>query len=411
MLSLGFEELVRLLESFRSPTFQRDSCQIVTTLLNKINFKIDASRVIVVAGTNGKGSVCAMLEQLLRDEGFRVGLFTSPHLIDITERIQINRISISRSDFVDRFYEAQKIANGQYLTRFEYLTLMALHHFHQSNVDYMIFEVGIGGRRDAVNAIPHETCVLTKIGMDHEELLGATLEEVAKEKIGIVNNPEEQRFIYLNQDVVMVPNSVREAKPVEPTAGQVIYDLEGEPIFCLDSFMGGAPLSLKGTRSVENACVALAVFQSLGYSPFKRLTSLKNTSWLGRMHRLEGQTKRIYLSGDHNPLGMESLKRLLEHYRYDKIYFVVGIGKNKNISQMLEILRTVPRSYVVLTETIFKPSNRGGESLDLEYEPDPVRAVETILPRMTPKDMLVVTGSLYLVGHFLKRFDLEKGDC
>lgn len=411
MPRLGFEELVCLLESFRSPTFQRDSCRIVESLLGKINFKINASKVIVVAGTNGKGSVCAMLEQLLRDEGFRVGLYTSPHLIDITERIQVDRTPISQSDFVDRFYEVQKITGGQYLTRFEYLTLMALHHFHQSNVDFMIFEIGIGGRRDAVNAIPHETCVLTRIGMDHEELLGTTLEEIVREKIGIVNNPKEQRLIYLKQEPVTAPVGIREAVAVEPSTGQVTYDLEGEPIFCMDSGMGGAPLSLKGTRSVENAVVALAVFQSLGYTPFERLTSLKNTRWLGRMHRLAGQTKRVYLSGDHNPLGMESLRQLLEHYRYDKIYFVVGIGKNKNISQMLEILKGVPRSYVVLTETTFKPSNRGGESFGLEYESDPVRAVETILPRMTPKDMLVVTGSLYLVGHFLKRFDLEKGDC
>lgn len=153
-------------------------------------------KIIHVAGTNGKGSVCAMLESVYRANGYRVGLFTSPHLIDIRERIQINRSCISIEDFCRLYSEITRTSSsyGIQLSFFQYLTLIALKYFQEKQVDIIILECGIGGRLDSTNIVDADACIITSIARDHEEILGDSLEKIAREKVGIIK--KKWQFIY-----------------------------------------------------------------------------------------------------------------------------------------------------------------------------------------------------------------------
>lgn len=185
-LTIDFDEIVNLLYNKRAT----DSCPFYEFKCFARKFlDVDScTKIIHVAGTNGKGSVCAMLESVYRLAGYRTGLFTSPHLIDIRERIQINRCYISRYDFC-RLYknvEIQSNSAGIHLSYFQYLTLIALLYFQESKLDVIILECGIGGRLDSTNIINADAYAITSIALDHEDVLGKSIEKIAYEKVSIV---------------------------------------------------------------------------------------------------------------------------------------------------------------------------------------------------------------------------------
>ncbi len=174
----------------------------------------ESAKIFHVAGTNGKGSVCAMLESIYRAAGYRVGLFTSPHLLNIRERIQVNRSYIPEQDFCKLYQEIAQMADifGYQLSFFQYLTLIALKYFQASGVDIIVMECGIGGRFDSTNIIYADACIITSIAFDHEEILGNSLEEITYEKAGIIKQGSRVFVGYLPRAIRNIIEQVSRSK-------------------------------------------------------------------------------------------------------------------------------------------------------------------------------------------------------
>ncbi len=378
------------------------------------NLKWDPKKIIIVAGTNGKGSVCASLEALLLSAGQKVGLYTSPHLEETTERIRLNGEMISKELFYEIYCEVQKRTVDLNLSHFEMLTLMAVWAFfcrNQCSLDWAIFEVGLGGTWDATNAIPHHYCVITSLGMDHENLLGHSIQEIASNKFGIIHQkttvihtafPEGIQTL-ADQTCTQTQSRWRESISFHFQ----VEETESDPLFILETEWGRTPLSLPGNRGCQNAATALTVFHELGFDPKKYLKSLSQVHWPGRMERVDYPQipLPIYYSGDHNPQGIESLIELLKYYKKKHLHILVGIGKDKNLNGILEPLFALSETSIYLTETSFRelPLENYGHWLKqaMGAWKNPLEALNQMILRSKPNDRILVTGSLYLVG-FLK---------
>jgi dihydrofolate synthase/folylpolyglutamate synthase len=383
----------------------------------QISFPQDRSRVILVAGTNGKGSVARCLDTLLRASGYRVGLFTSPHLVTMRERIRIDGRPVTESEFVELFVKVKPTADSLGLTHFEILTLMAAKSFFDpvNPLDWFIFEIGMGGLWDPTNAIPHSSCVITALGMDHQEFLGDTIEKIATQKFGIVgqgaivahapfpNRAVAEQAKRLSLDL---PSRWVECIPHE------LRVMEG-PEFQLHCADGVGVLGLPGPRGAANSALAVTLLGELGFSRAKLLAHLHKVQWPGRMQRIETNISRaqVYLSGDHNLQGMESLIELLQYYPRRRILALVGIAATKNSQGMLEQLLRVPDLELFLTSPPFKsrPLESYGEFLQKAKgsRQDPWEAFQSVAKEAKAGDLVLVTGSLYLIGDILARLGLE----
>lgn len=289
-------------------------------------------KFIHVAGTNGKGSVCAMLSAILSNNGLKTGLFTSPHVFEYTERIKINDVEITKEDFAKNVLEIIEIAekNGIHLTEFEILTVVAFKYFAQNNVDLVVLETGLGGRLDATNVIENNICsVITHIDFDHTERLGNTIEKISTEKAGIIKQ---------NCPVVTCENNagldVINRIAAEKNAQVLIA--EGGRIFPAEKS------ALKGTYQRENLSIVLKVIELLNENGFEITEEglergLKNVKHPCRFEYL--QEKNIILDGAHNPNGTRALRDSLdEYFPNQKIKFIFGCLNNKQYTQMMENL-------------------------------------------------------------------------
>lgn len=383
--------------------------------------RFPASRVVVIAGTNGKGSVAATLEALLIDAKVSTGLYTSPHLVDYTERVRVDGRDISRETFSEAFLAVDAPTKDLNLSHFEMLTLIAMWIFASgkvgSCVDWIILEVGLGGVWDATNAVPHEYCVITSIGMDHENILGRTLVEIARNKFGIVGRGSKVVHSPFSEELTPLARETKiqtSSRWLEARACEFEVEVYNqEPRFFLKSPWGRARLSLAGERAVENTATALTAFESLGFHPASHLVALQRVRWPGRMQRIDLELNinspcPVYLSGDHNPQGIESLLKLLEHYPRKKIHILLGVAKDKNLDAMMDALLTLPKRKFYITSIAHRSRQKEDHGLWLNHAEgfwsDPREALDLILKLATPDDMILVTGSLYLVGHIRSLF-------
>ena len=386
-------------------------------------------RSIIVAGTNGKGSVCATLEALLSSAGELCGLYTSPHLVEPTERMRLNGIDISKENFARAYDKIAGLTQGMELTQFEMLTLMAVWYFGSGEagpvVDRLILEVGLGGTWDATNAIPHGMAIITTLGIDHENLLGKTLPEIAENKFGVVQKISE----FSNQGMKVIhsrlPNEVESLmKETVKKTGSQWFEVERysywvdpmpkEPKFFLKTEWGETQLGLQGYRAAQNTALALTALAHLGFDPAHHMKTIPNVRWPGRMQRVmfDASPCPVYLSGDHNVQGLESLGEILGHYRYTRIHFLVGLGLDKDFNKFLKKLQGVDKGLLYITETPF----RGRSIKDYGFWlvqaegawKDPIEGLQKIFKLARPEDLIVVTGSLYLVGGVLKSLQEAK---
>lgn len=281
-------------------------------------------RIIHVAGTNGKGSVCAILSKIFTCAGYKTGLYTSPHILEYTERIKINQKDISKNDFAQLIFEISDIAkkNEIYLTEFELLTVAAYKYFSDKETDICVIETGLGGRLDATNAIEKNLLsVITSISLDHTDRLGNTIEKIAFEKAGIIK-----------ENCPIVTSEGYEA--IKDTA-----DEKNSLLLMTAPFADTTNLSLKGTYQQENLALALAALK-LVYPEIPQTTvdeGLKNVKHPCRFQIIED--KNIIIDGAHNPNGITGLRESLDFYYPDKYRrFVFGCLKNKDYKKMMEIL-------------------------------------------------------------------------
>ena len=296
----------------------------ISSILNLLGNPQDKLQCIHVAGTNGKGSVCAIIASILEKAGMTVGLYTSPHIFNYTERIKINGVDISKDDFAKFVFEICDIAdkNNIHLTEFEILTAVMFKYFADSEVDVVVLETGLGGRFDATNVIKSNLCsIITHIDYDHTERLGNTLSKIAFEKAGIIK-----------------PDC-----PVITAEGyEVIRDKADE---CNSLLLMVAPfedtenLSLKGVCQQENLSLALAavrqVFPIISESTIQE--GLKSVKHPCRFQYIKD--RNLIIDASHNPNGALALRESLDFY-FPQMFrrFVFGCLRNKDYKQMMEIL-------------------------------------------------------------------------
>jgi dihydrofolate synthase / folylpolyglutamate synthase len=419
--SKTYREIISRIENERDLPARQISLDRTRAALDSLDlaFPDRGAGVMLVGGTNGKGTVAKTLEVLLDVKSPRVGLFTSPHLMDTTERIRSHGKDLTPEEFVEVFRSVESAVTRFGLSHFETLTVMMAETFFggrvRKPVERAVIEIGVGGRLDPTRLIPHDTTVITRLGMDHQALLGPTLALIAREKFGAVDSsnlvvhapfPDEVRPV---AEEVMLSCGGRWVESA--TFPFAVFDFD-PPRWCLKTPWGIAVLALPGERAAENVSLALTVLREQGEAIEFLLPFVAACHWPGRMEEFFLNGRRVYLSGDHNVQGVESLGEILRHFRYDRLHVVAGVGKNKDASGMLGGFASLPRSSLILTETPFRPSGKSayGDWIGRAdaYEEDPVRALGQTLQRSKEKDLILVSGSLYMIGHLRKEIVVNR---
>jgi dihydrofolate synthase/folylpolyglutamate synthase len=385
-------------------------------------------KVIHVGGTNGKGSVSAMMAAVLQEEGYRVGLYTSPHLVSFTERIQINGIEISWEEVV-RLTDLlrRRVAEEDippHFTFFDFTTALALYYFAQQEVDIAILEVGLGGRLDSTNIVNPLLTVITNVDRDHCQILGEGVEDIAREKAGIVKQriplvsgatqPEVIRILETACQEKGAPIRLagRDFTGEKITSG--VFEFRGRRWHVADIKLGAA-----GSYQIANATVALGALEALeeqGYkirekSIYKGLAVIR---WPGRLELVQ-ESPQIILDGAHNPSAARALKACLqEEFDYRRLYMVMGIMKDKELSPIVREL--APLADVLIAVRPRNPRAASPQEIagiaqnycpEVTVIEDVGEGVEYLQEMVQEDDLIVVTGSLFTVGE--ARDHLVKG--
>lgn len=353
----------------------------IKSALEKLGNPQDSLKCIHIAGTNGKGSTCAILDSVLRTAGYKVGLYTSPHIFEYTERIKINGQEISKEDFAKLFEEVYAL--GIHLTEFEILTVMMFLYFQRNNVEIVILETGMGGRFDATNVIKENLCsIITQIDLDHTDRLGKTKDEIAFEKAGIIKS-----------NCPVVTSMGYEA--IRDKADEVNAMLLFSSPYVPQDFVEA--LALKGLHQIENLSLALTAISYL----FKNID--ENTIKIGLMNvknpcRFEYfPEKSLIIDASHNPNGIKALRENLDYY-YPNLprRFVFGCLKNKDYKKMMNILFKEDDE-VYLNE--FDYSNAC--SYDELSEACPVSCKKYTNNVLSTDKLNIMCGSFYMIGLML----------
>ena len=382
-------------------------------------------KTIHVGGTNGKGSTAAVLSAILQEAGYKVGLYTSPHLIDFTERIRIHNIPIPKERVAGLVRNVRECVGDRDImpTFFELTTALALSYFAEETVDIAVMEVGMGGRLDATNIINPLVSVITHVGYDHMEHLGASLEQIAMEKCGIIKRgvpviTSESKGPILS----IIEESAGEADAVPYVYGREFY---AEPVrmapyyseFCYHGLQWGGLLlktPLAGRHQIFNMGAALCAAELLtgmGFDITERQAAegVRNVSWPGRLEMVSDRPQ-VFLDGAHNHDGAVALRRFIEDVlmaqrAHGKIVLIFGVLKDKDAGAMIGEL--IPCSTEVI---ITSPNTERGLPVEALREivekqgvkPHVTRTISGALSLAhdiaSSSDTIIVTGSLYVVG-------------
>lgn len=381
---------------------------------------------IQVAGTNGKGSTCVFLDSICVSAGIKTGLFTSPHLVSITERIKINGREISEEDFARHATKIREISEGllkdgeleNLPTFFEQVTAIAISAFDEAKIELVIFETGLGGRFDATTATKAEIAAITPIDFDHQDILGNSLKEIAAEKAAIIR--KDTRVIVAPQSSEaqrVITGKCREVG-VEPIFASTDFTVKtkGYPFDKMFTVMFKTEndvypeilLKMIGRHQFVNASLAISVAEILGEFGFKISSEsiksgLENARHKGRLEFWNN----ILFDGAHNIAGAKALRSFLDEFIEQPITIVFGAMRDKDLSQIAEIL--FPKAdFLIFT----KPDNpRSMETAELlkfvskDFDKEKVFAAETVKDAIikagelnVQEGLILITGSLYLVG-------------
>ena len=430
LLALGRE-----LAAPRQARVQKFNLENITRLAERMGSPHRKIPCVHIAGTNGKGSTAAILESILYASGARTGLYTSPHLERINERIRVNGLEIYDHDFASAATTVQALieqllASGElaaHPTFFECLTAMAFAHFVRSRVEFSIYETGLGGRLDATNVVQPEVAIITQIDFDHEEYLGHSIEQIAREKAGILKAGAAVVCATGRGEAAALVRS-RAAElgvPAEEfTDAGVHYRLEGveetvegsraRAVSLRDGWQLDFQLPLPGRFQLRNALTAIAAARALGVRRFPVVddaiaSGLAAVRWPGRLERV-ARNPDVYLDGTHNPAGARELADFWKKYFSGRpIHLVFGAVRDKAVDEVAGLLFPHAAS-VILTAARTARAISPPALADLtahhaappcggvEVIAEPELAFERALERARPEDAVFVTGSLYLVG-------------
>jgi len=429
----------------------------VRVLLAALGHPENSFPTVLVAGTNGKGSTAATLASILRASGLKTGLYTSPHLVRINERIRLNGEPIADDDFamlhdvVDRTAE-RLVGEGDlpwHPSFFETLTAMAFEYFARSRPDMVVLEVGMGGRLDATNVVEPRLSIITDISLDHQKYLGETVGEIAREKAGIIRPggivvtlpqlPEANDAIgnaILDMGARAV-NAVPYVPPVSPSSGQwpvASGQWQRYPLEVMGTrIMVESPLV--GRHQLRNLALAVAAAEELHNQGIVQITpetiarGIRETNWPGRFQVVPsaGDNPEYVLDVAHNPAGAWALRSTLSAAYHDprnddlgngrEITMVFGVMRDKAVAEITEILFPIA-SHVIATrannprsaspDEIRQAAARVAASTDIEEAEDVASALGRARKVAGPRGLVVVTGSIYIVGEAMRTLGASK---
>ncbi len=395
----------------------------ITRLLNELGNPQKHFPAVHLAGTNGKGSTAAFMASVLQEAGYRVGLYTSPHLVDFTERIRINGEAIPREVLIEYVRELRAAIERIRPTFFEATTALALRYFADRRVDVAVVETGLGGRLDATNLVEPVISVITPIGLEHQQYLGETLEAIAGEKAGIIKPGIPVVTSTANSRVMEVfRNRARELDAplhvleVEQAIRIHRYGLEGTR-FALHTERADFPaltIRLAGKHQVHNAALAVeGLLRAAGLTVPSRAVEqgLARCFWPGRLHVLHRQPL-VLLDVSHNPPGFRTtLSFLRELFPRASFKIILGLAKDKDSRSIVDILIGEAKE-IALVEWF---SERGlparvlaqafaRHNVSTTLFPDVATAYRTMREHLTSREVLLIIGSHYLAGAFLEQF-------
>jgi dihydrofolate synthase/folylpolyglutamate synthase len=378
-------------------------------------------RAVHIAGTNGKGSTAALTAAIAECEGFKTGLYTSPHLVDITERIRIDGRQIPRDDFARlatrvRDLSARLVESGELPalpTFFEQVTAIAFIYFAEQKVDLAFLEVGLGGRLDATNICQPLVTAITSVGLDHQRFLGDTLESIASEKAGIIKpgvtviaarqKPAAARVIaersmQLGSPLITEESSTQISNVISNDFGRYRFRCQTSR----DAYE--IALLLRGRHQIGNACVALLIAESLNVSRGAIERGLARAEWPGRLELVRGQPP-LLLDGAHNTDGAENLRAFLDEHGQKPLTLIFGVMSDKAIAKIagplfsiadLAIATQIDNPRAAHPETIREAMAAFADRIECA---DSARAAVAVAQVRTPASGLICAcGSLYLIG-------------
>ncbi len=397
---MNHKKILKYLYSLESPEIKL-GLDAIQLLLDKIGNPEKKLKCIHVTGTNAKGSVCAMLFYALKEAGYKVGLYTSPHLKMFNERIRINDKFITDKEIVEYFLKVkQHITNQSF---FEITTAMALLYFGGKNIDFAILEVGLGGRLDATNVVTPLVSVITNVGLEHTELLGKTIEKIAFEKAGIIK-----------QNVPVVTCAKGKALKVV----RKIAEERGTSLFITRKYPVIKFKYLNGEFQQNNKDITLTTlnilkkFHKIKITQKQIINGLKKTQWPGRLQFI---SKNVLVDCAHNHDGFEILKKELSiikmRRKIKNFIFVVGIQSDKDYGSMLMTIQPIV-STLVFTKSnnpkaeypknlsrVFRIFNK--KPIKIKTTKNPKNALAYAKKIAGKNDLVVVAGSIYMVGELI----------
>ena len=400
------------------PTNMDFNLSRVIEVAKKLKIDQPIPKVITVAGTNGKGSTVSILESILYESDYKVGSYTSPHLLNFNERIKIDKVPVNTNSICDAFESIEETRGNITLTYFEFSTLAALIIFSKSNLDVIILEVGLGGRLDAVNIINPDISIITNIGLDHTDILGDDIEQIAYEKAGVMRKNKSTVIGYRN-----VHNSIlAEGENINSKISKIDEHYHAE-VRDDDSWVfknsDGIKINcehpgIKGDIQIKNAAAAIQAIHlcdGLELNEKKVLIGLKNAKIIGRFQIFETKPT-VILDVAHNPQSIDILKdNLKKYFPNKKFHAVFGVLKDKDVDEILIKLKGVFDSWHIsestneralrITElkdkkffTLEKPSIYGNINKAFDG------AIENIKKE---DEIIVVFGSSYTVAPILSK--------
>jgi dihydrofolate synthase/folylpolyglutamate synthase len=393
----------------------------VSRLLDRLNNPHKTYGSVLIGGTNGKGSIAAIVASVLEKGGIRVGLYTSPHLTDIRERIRVNGRMITREEMISCVEDVRKEVRED-ITYFECLTAVAFLHFFRLRIHVAVLEVGMGGRLDATNVVNPFVSVISNISLDHRNHLGNSLAAIACEKGGIIKNKgvcitaaKQKQVVNIFEDICMQRRATlfmlgRDMKIRMNRDGTFNYRgiwKNYENLIC----------SLKGRHQIENAALAIGAVESMREKGFEMddeavLEGIRSTKWEGRLEILQHEPM-VLIDGAHNPAGISTLCRALEtEFSYKRLIFIFGVLNDKDYGSMLK--RIAPLTdQLIITRPQTERATPPGEIVPvaLRYNHRNVEVIENsrdalkrALSLADLNDLICVAGSLYLVGEVKRVF-------
>ncbi len=391
----------------------------VEALLQAVGNPHQEIQAIHIGGTNGKGSTAAMIASILQKDGYRTGLYTSPHLIRFTERIKINGKEIPEEEVAELTAWMRKRVEEAGVTPpftfFDFTTAMALLYFKQKMVDLAVLEVGLGGRLDSTNVVDPLLSIITNIGKDHEEQLGRTFLKIASEKAGIIKKGRPFLTAATQPQVLRLFSKICREKgsPYYRVGKEIRYFSDGQRRFDYEGLhrkLWNVSLNLEGPHQIVNAATALGaveILDDLGYSVSNdaMIEGMKDVEWPGRLEMV-CSSPRVVLDGAHNPSGALALKESMEkEFRFRHLHLIVGIMKDKDIASILRILAPLADHLILTkphTDRAAPPSlllkALGKNAKKAEIVEDLEAAIGKGLSMTKEEDLLCITGSLYTVG-------------